>query len=93
MFTDIQHTFVRVHHHLQIRIGVCHVDERLVLVAVFVKADGLLFSEVAVEIDRGQNPSREVASDRDEVQFASVARRKGVQGLPISPKCWWVNAL
>ena len=34
VFTYIEHTFVRVHDHLQIRIRVDHVHERLVLVVV-----------------------------------------------------------
>ena len=86
VFTYIEHTFIRVHDHLQIRILVDHVHERLVLVVVFVKRNCFFLGEVAIKINRCQDSSCEVSSDRNEVQLALVTWSESVEGLPYLAK-------
>ena len=86
VFTYIEHTFIRVHDHLQIRIRVDHVHERLVLVVVFVKRNCFFLGEVAIKINRCQDSSCEVSSDRNEVQLALVTWSESVEGLPYLAK-------
>ena len=40
MFPHIQDTFVCIHNHLEVRIGIYHMDKRLVFVIILVNSDG-----------------------------------------------------
>ena len=81
MFSHTQDAFVGINDHLEVRVGVNHMYERLVLVVILIKVYRLFFGKVAIEIYRSENSSRKVPPYWNEIDFSTIAWGQGMEGF------------